>query len=133
MIKERKDAKTTIVAGILLAGLFAGMLVAYKSELETTSWDAKSQSDKNTTNSTEENTALSLEKKEIDISGLKKQYKLIVLSIVLILLSYAKQVEKNVLRKESESGISVTIRMLRITIKSKIINRKYGKEPYEEK
>ena len=99
MIKERKDAKTTIVAGILLAGLFAGMLVAYKSELETTSWDAKSQSDKNTTNSTEENTALSLEKKEIDISGLKKQYKLIVLSIVLILLSYAKQVEKNVLRK----------------------------------
>ena len=46
MIKERKDAKTTIVAGILLAGLFAGMLVAYKSELETTSWDAKSQSEK---------------------------------------------------------------------------------------
>lgn len=120
MIKERKDAKTTIVAGILLAGLFAGMLVAYKSELETTSWDAKSQSDKNTT---EENTALSLEKKEIDISGLKKQYKLIVLSIVLILLSYAKQVEKNVLRKIVSVGIN----------KSKIINRKYGKEPYEEK
>ena len=123
MIKERKDAKTTIVAGILLAGLFAGMLVAYKSELETTSWDAKRQSDKNTTNSTEENTALSLEKKEIDISGLKKQYKLIVLSIVLILLSYAKQVEKNVLRKIVSVGIN----------KSKIINRKYGKEPYEEK
>ena len=123
MIKERKDAKTTIVAGILLAGLFAGMLVAYKSELETTSWDAKSKSDKNTTNSTEENTALSLEKKEIDISGLKKQYKLIVLSIVLILLSYAKQVEKNVLRKIVSVGIN----------KSKIINRKYGKEPYEEK
>ena len=123
MIKERKDAKTTIVAGILLAGLFAGMLVAYKSELETTSWDSKSQSDKNTTNSTEENTALSLEKKEIDISGLKKQYKLIVLSIVLILLSYAKQVEKNVLRKIVSVGIN----------KSKIINRKYGKEPYEEK
>ena len=120
MIKERKDAKTTIVAGILLAGLFAGMLVAYKSELETTSWDAKSQSDKNTTNSTEENTALSLEKKEIDISGLKKQYKLIVLSIVLI---FAKQVEKNVLRKIVSVGIN----------KSKIINRKYGKEPYEEK
>lgn len=119
MIKERKDAKTTIVAGILLTGLFAGMLVAYKSELETTSWDAKSQSDKNTTNSTEENTALSLEKKEIDISGLKKQYKL----IVLILFSYAKQVEKNVLRKIVSVGIN----------KSKIINRKYGKEPYEEK
>lgn len=92
-------------------------------ELETTSWDAKSQSDKNTTNSTEENTALSLEKKEIDISGLKKQYKLIVLSIVLILFSYAKQVEKNVLRKIVSVGIN----------KSKVINRKYGKEPYEEK
>lgn len=100
MIKERKDAKTTIVSGILLTGLFAGMLVADKSELETTSWDAKSQSDKNTTNSTEEKTALSLEKKEIDISGLKKQYKLIVLSIVLILFSYAKQVEKKCFEKD---------------------------------
>ena len=62
MIKERKDAKTTIVAGILLAGLFAGMLVAYKSELETTSWDAKSQSDKNTTNGKEGNRYFRIEK-----------------------------------------------------------------------
>lgn len=43
--------------------------------------------------------------------------------IVLILFSYAKQVEKNVLRKIVSVGIN----------KSKIINRKYGKEPYEEK
>ena len=64
-----------------------------------------------------------MEMKYIDIFVLKKQYKLIVLSIVLILLSYAKQVEKNVLRKIVSVGIN----------KSKIINRKYGKEPYEEK
>ena len=43
--------------------------------------------------------------------------------IVLILFSYAKQVEKNVLRKIVSVGIN----------KSKIINRKYGKETYEEK
>lgn len=75
-----KMKKTTIAAGILLTGLFAGILVACKSKIETTSGDVKNQSEENTTNSTEENTALSLEKKEIDIPGLKKQYKLIIVN-----------------------------------------------------
>ena len=40
-----------IAAGILLTGLFAGILVACKSKIETTSGDVKNQSEENTKSS----------------------------------------------------------------------------------